>query len=181
MLAQNKLGAFGLLLSDTLEKAMDDLSPSAAALLLTLFHEPNTTATEAAKIVGISQPTAVRVLDGLVRQGFVTRGARAGRTTVLRITPTGRQRARLLQADRLKAMSDVMRILSQRERATFERSLDKLLAAATGSRAFARTACRLCNHQICRGPFCPIGTRAREIERDVRAAHGGSYGYTRTV
>src|SRR6516225_8677952 len=114
MLAQNKLGAFGLLLSDTLEKAMDDLSPSAAALLLTLFHEPNTTATEAAKIVGISQPTAVRVLDGLVRQGFVTRGARAGRTTVLRITPTGRQRARLLQADRLKAMSDVMRILSQR-------------------------------------------------------------------
>jgi DNA-binding MarR family transcriptional regulator len=107
MWAGNKLGALGLLLSDALERAAGDLSPSAAAFLLTLLYSPNTTANEGAKVAGISQSTAVRVLDGLVRQGFVKREGRAGHTTVLCITRAGRQRARLLQTARLKAMNDL--------------------------------------------------------------------------
>lgn len=172
MLIQNKLGALGLLLSDALERASADISPSAAALLLTLFYIPNTTATEAAKIAGISQPTAVRVLDGLVRQGFVKRDGRVGRTTVLRVTPSGRQRARLLQAARLKAMNDLLRPLVSHQRTVFERAVDTLLGAATTSRAFARTTCRLCDHRICTGRLCPIGTHATEIEQEAEAKQG---------
>ena len=161
----NKLGAFGVLLSDSLAKASDDLSLSAAALLLTLYYSPATTATELAKVGGVSQPTAVRVLDGLVRRGLIARKGRAGRTTLLQVTPAGRKRARTLQAARLRAMNDVLCVLPRQERTTFERALDKLLAAATKSRTFARTTCRLCDHRICDGPLCPIGTRAAEIER----------------
>jgi DNA-binding MarR family transcriptional regulator len=168
MRRQNKLGAFGLLLSDSLEKASGDLSRSAAALLLTLFYSWDSTATELAKVVGVSQPTAVRVLDGLVRRGLIEREGRAGRTTLLRVTPLGRKRARLLQATRLSAMDDVLRALSGRERANFERALDTLLRAATKSRAFARSTCRLCDHRPCDGPLCPIGTRAGEIERAAK-------------
>jgi DNA-binding MarR family transcriptional regulator len=71
VLSANKLGAFAVLLADTLESAYGGLSPSAASLLLTLYYTRNATATALAKVAGISQPTAERVLDGLVRQGFI--------------------------------------------------------------------------------------------------------------
>ena len=167
MLTANKLGALGLLLSDALENATGDLSPSAAALLLTLFYVQDLTITNLAKVVGIAQPTAVRVLDGLVRQGFIERKGRAGRTTLLCVTRAGRKRARALQRSRLSAMGSVLITLPAQQRAAFGRALDTMLAATTTSRAFARETCRLCDHSICEGSRCPIGTRATEIERTV--------------
>jgi DNA-binding MarR family transcriptional regulator len=167
MLSANKLGAFAVLLADTLEGAYDGLSPSAASLLLTLYYTRNATATELAKVAGISQPTAVRVLDGLVRQGFIERKSHTGRSTLLRVTRAGRERAVSLQAARLGAMKKILSGLNTQERATFERILDTILVAATTSRPFARTVCRLCDHRACDGPLCPIGTRASEIEQSV--------------
>lgn len=165
MLCENKLGALGVLLSDSLERAAGDLSTSAAALLLTLFYSRDITATELAKIGGVSQPTAVRVLDGLVRRALVERKGRAGRVTILCLTPMGRKRARSLQAARLSAMNGVLGVLPRQEQGHLERTLDKLLRAAINSRSSARTTCRLCDHTLCDGRLCPIGTRAAEIER----------------
>jgi DNA-binding MarR family transcriptional regulator len=167
MLTVNKLGAFTVLLADTLKRACGALSPSAAALLLTLYYSRSATATTLGKVAGISQPTAVRVLDGLIRQGFVKRQVRTGRATFMRLTPLGRKSARLLQNARLIAMSDVLNVLRPKEQAIFERVLDRILADATTSPALARTICRLCDHSVCHGPRCPIGTRARKIEQGV--------------
>lgn len=169
MLTANKLGALGLLLSDTLENATGDLSASAAALLLTLFYRQDLTITALAKVVGVAQPTAVRVLDGLVRQGFIERKGRAGRTIVLCVTRAGRKRARALQCARLSAMGRLLITLPTQERAAFGRALDAILAATTTSRSFARKTCRLCDHLTCEGSRCPIGTRATEIERTVES------------
>ena len=41
----------------------------------------------------------------------------------------------------------------------------EILAGATTSRAFARTTCRLCEHDLCGPQVCPIGCRAAEIEK----------------
>jgi DNA-binding MarR family transcriptional regulator len=174
MLLPNKLGAFAVLLADTLESAYGVLSPSAASLLLTLYYSRNSTATELGKVAGISQPTAVRVLDGLIRHGFIERKSHTGRATLLRVTRAGRERAVSLQAARLGAMEKILNGLNTQEQATFERILDKILVAATTSRALARTVCRLCNHLACDGPLCPIGARASEIERtvDIRIPRG---------
>jgi hypothetical protein len=73
-----------------------------------------------------------------------------------------------LQRARLKAMERLLTGLSVTERTAFERALDKLLAAATVSRAFARTTCRLCDHGSCDGRLCPIGSRASELDRAAR-------------
>jgi DNA-binding MarR family transcriptional regulator len=165
MIVANKLGAFGLLLTDAMGEALGDLSASAAALLLTLRYHGDMTTTALAAIAGISQPTAVRVADGLVRRGLIQRQDRAGRTAPLRLTRTGARRAEALQRARLKTMERLLAGLSATERTGFERTLDKLLAAATVSRAFARTTCRLCDHGSCDGRLCPIGSRASELER----------------
>src|SRR5262245_53649246 len=165
MTIANKLGALGLLLTDAMGDALGDLSPSAAALLLTLRYHGDMTATALAAIAGISQPTAVRVADGLVRRGLIQRRDRAGRTAPLRLTRAGARQAEMLQRVRLKAIERLLVGLSAAERTAFERTLDKLLAAATSSRASARTTCRLCDHGSCDGPLCPIGSRATELER----------------
>lgn len=160
----NKLGALGILAMDAMEKALDGLSPSAAALLLTLRHRPGLTVTELAAVAGIAQPTAVRVLDGLVGHGWVARQPRSGRTTPVRLTDAGMRQALALQAARAAAMDRLLKPLPESERAWFGAMLDVILAGATTSRAFARTTCRLCDHATCDGPLCPIGTRATALE-----------------
>jgi DNA-binding MarR family transcriptional regulator len=165
MLCENKLGTMGLLLSDALEEAQVALSRSAAALLLTLFYREHKTLAAIAKVLGVSQPTVTRVMDGLARQGFAERKGRTGRISLVRLTPAGLRKARSLQGARLNAMKDLLGVLSRREQVAFEHTLDKMLAGATRSRAFAHTVCRLCNHAICTGPRCPIGSQAAKLER----------------
>ena len=173
MLFASKLGALGVLLSDVGERVAGDLSASAAALLLTLRFRSALTATELADIVGIAQPTAVRVLDGLVRRGLVLRQQRSGRQAPLRLTTLGRKRAQQFLSARLRALGNLLSALSDDERAELEGLIDKLLSAATTSRAVARTTCRLCDHGICDGPKCPIGSRATELERAADIALSG--------
>lgn len=167
MLIANKTGALGLLFFDRLEAAFGDLSPSAAAFLLTALYRPGSTTTEIAAVAGVSQPTGVRVLAGLRARGYVQPAVRDGRTAPILLTEAGRARASALQAARLTAMSDLLGALTPVELAQFEALADKLLAEATVSRAFARTTCRLCDHPNCLEPECPLGTRASALERCV--------------
>jgi DNA-binding MarR family transcriptional regulator len=165
MIRQNKLGAFSALLSDTVADALDDLSPSAAALLMTLHFRPEIGVSELARIADVAQPTAVRLLDGLVAKGLVQRKPRVGRHTPLALTSKGWTKAQTLRSARLRSMDRLLAPLSEDEKAGLEDALDKILAAATTSRAFARKTCRLCAHDICNEPDCPLGTRASELER----------------
>lgn len=165
MLNENKLGALGLVLADAIALALGDVQESAAALLLTLHHHGPASTSALARICGIAQPTAVRVLDGLVRRGWVERAQRSGRTAQVRLTGQGEQRASALRASRLEAMARLLAPLAEPERALFVDLLDRLLAGATRSRSWARTSCRLCDHDVCDGPLCPIGARAAELER----------------
>ena len=164
MIEANKLGALGQLIEDRVAAALGDLSPSAAGLLSMLHFRPGKTTSELAVICGIRQPTAVRVLDGLARQGLVTREQSQGRVTPLRLTADGQARALALQHSRLAALDALIAPLSPEERAGFERLVDVVLVGATTSLAFARTNCRLCEHDLCGPGLCPIGKRACEIE-----------------
>lgn len=173
VLDANKLGALGTLIADRLEEALEALSPSAASLLSMLHFRPGLTATELAGIVGVSQPTAVRLIDGLARQGLLARGEPEGRVTPLRLTEAGRERVVLLQQRRLTALDALLSPLAAEERGSFEAMLDRILAGATTSRAVARTTCRLCEHDLCGPGICPIGNRACEIERQSAQAEAG--------
>ncbi|MEZ5840010.1 MAG: MarR family transcriptional regulator [Hyphomicrobiales bacterium] len=165
MLDANKLGALGTLISDRIEDALEGLSPSAAALLSMLHFKPGLTATELAAIAAVAQPTVTRLVDGLVRQGLVAREAAPGRSTPLRVTEEGDRRAVRLQERRLSALAGLLGVLAPEERAAFAGLVDRVLVGATTSRAFARTTCRLCEHDLCGPEVCPVGCRAGEIER----------------
>lgn len=161
----NKLGALGALIEERTGRALNDMSSSAAAVLSTLYFRPGLTTTELSKVVAVSQPTAVRLLDGLQRRGFVERGPQAGRFTPLSLTDAGRAELVRLQRERISALGSLLTTIEPDDRAQFEKILDRLLADATTSRACARTTCRLCEHELCGPGICPIGNRATEIEQ----------------
>lgn len=160
----NKLGALGVLVSDRLDGALDDLSPSAAAVLSMLHFKPALTTTELAAICDVRQPTAVRLVDGLVRMGYVERREPQGRVTPLAVTEAGRRRATAIHTARLEALGELFEPLTTEERSVFEPIVDRILAGATISRASARTTCRLCEHDVCGPTVCPVGLRADELE-----------------
>lgn len=165
VLLANKLGALGILIADVTELVIDGLSPSAASMLSTLFYRSNLTASMLGEIVGVTQPTATRILNGLVQHGWIERQERQGKTTPLRLTAAGEERAIALQSARQAALAELTAHLSHSDLKAFDRILDSVLGGATTSRRFARTTCRLCDHATCDGPRCPIGTRATELER----------------
>lgn len=164
-LLSNKLGALSILIEERTNRALNDLSPSAAAVLSTLYFQPGLTTTELSKVVAVSQPTTVRLLDGLQRRGLVERGAQAGRFTPLSLTDAGRIEVARLQHERISAIGSLLTILEPDDTRRFELMLDRILAGATTSRACARTTCRLCEHDLCGPGICPIGNRATEIEQ----------------
>lgn len=164
VLLANKLGALGVLISDRVEGSLHGLSPSAAAVLSMLHFKPGLNSAGLAAVCDVRQPTIVRLLDGLARQGLVERGEPQGRATPLSVTPFGRDRADAVQQARLTALDALLSALDDDERATFETLVDKILAGATESRAMARTTCRLCEHDLCAPAVCPVGLRADEVE-----------------
>lgn len=169
MLNANRLVTLSVLLSDTLDAAHGDLSPSSAALLSTLHHFDGSTVSELGAVAGIAQPTATRVLDGLVRQGFVRRSDKVGRETPLHLTKTGRNRAEALKTARADAMARLLDLLPEEQRDQLITATEVLLAEATTSRAFARTTCRHCDHGVCTGVACPVGNRATALEGEFHA------------
>ena len=107
----NKLGALGLLITDAMDAALGGTSPSAASLLLTLHYRPGITITQLAGVAGIAQPTAVRVLDGLEKRGYlVSRRERAGRSVrrLYRATPLGREALAVAQARARELFRELM-------------------------------------------------------------------------
>ena len=162
---ENQLAALGTLLQDRMELTFEDVSPRAASILLTLLSRGALPISRTAEIVGISQPTATRLVDGLQNRGLVRREPRAGRVVIVSLTTAGRETAGRFQRARANVARQLAKPLATRERELLAGFVDKILYAAAAGRTAARTTCRYCDHGVCQGDGCPINRRAGEIER----------------
>ena len=165
MLIENHLAALATLIQDRVAADFGDSSPSAGALLLTLLNRGRLTVSAIAAILGISQPTATRLIEGLEKRGLVRRGERDGRQVPVTLTRSGRSAAKMLQGKRAAAVAELTASLGPEDRETLGRLVAVVLHGAARSRAFARTTCRFCDHGLCRGDDCPVNRRATELER----------------
>ncbi|WP_207456682.1 MarR family transcriptional regulator [Azospirillum sp. SYSU D00513] len=170
-LLANKVGALWATLSGAVEDAFAPLSNSSAAALLTLLHWGPTAATALGAVIGLSQPATARLLEKLAADGHVERRPRprGGKEVPFALTESGRERAEALQQGRLDACLRLLAPLDPGQRALLDGLLTAMLAAPvadqTPVRAYARHVCRFCDHGVCDGPLCPIGSAAREAER----------------
>ena len=164
MLETDHVATLAVLITDEFEACFQGLSERAASALLTLRSRRPMEISALGGIIGVAQPTATRLVDGLEKSGLVARDPRDGRSVVVRLTPRGRDLANRISKQRLTTVDRLMAPLSAEERSVFAAIAAKLLHGATHDRAHAQTTCRYCDHKRCKGPDCPVGRKATDVE-----------------
>lgn len=99
------------------------------AVLLFLWARDGLSQAELARVVAIEPPTMVRTLDRMVRDGLVTRDADPadGRVSRIHLTDRGRALRDELVPMAVAVNEATLARLTERERATFQRLLTKLV------------------------------------------------------
>ncbi len=160
----NQIAALSTMIDDALTARFDGLSPRAAAVLFSLLSRGGMGVSFLAEVVGVAQPTASRLIDGLVRQGFVTRGDKDGKAVTVSLTKTGRIKAEDLRQGRDDVVRTLCSGLSQSETEQLGSLVAKVLSKGTRDRGHARTTCRYYHHDICIRAGCPVDRKATMVE-----------------
>lgn len=179
----NLLGATALNVADLVAEAHRKgaaLGDSASAALLTLDEFPGLAVTTLGRYIGLSQPAAARMVDGLVQRGLVERRAGTGRAVAVHLTPEGEREAARILDRRKGALHPILAPLDPAERVALEALLEKILHAVHDRAEWAERVpddalgellCRLCDRAACirEGAACPV-TQAGSL------AGGGGHG-----
>jgi MarR family transcriptional repressor of emrRAB len=138
--------------------AVTDGGLSAAAALVTLASEPGIGVTELGRRLGLSQPGATRLVEGLVSRGLVRNEPEPrGRMVALWPTPEGAEKARLILAERERALAALLAPLDEQARRELDASLCLVLEQLSDEGAPAHLTCRLCDEQACIAAApCPV-------------------------
>lgn len=147
--------------------AVTDGGLSAAAALVTLASEPGIGVTELGRRLGLSQPGTTRLIGTLVNRGLAgSRPEPGGRTVALRLTEAGGQKARLILAERERALTALLAPLDEPARRDLDAALSLVLERLTDEGASACKTCRLCDEQACTAAEpCPVDLAWRRASR----------------
>jgi MarR family transcriptional regulator, negative regulator of the multidrug operon emrRAB len=162
----NLLGVTALAASDRLRSAVErelEHGGSAPGALAHLQAYPGESVEALRRVLGISQPATVRLVDRFVAEGLVERRAGANRRTLaLHLTAAGAQAAGGVLARRSESLRALLRVLSPAERTALERLLERLVAGLAADRPGALRVCRLCDRKACTSaPGCPLDHTTR--------------------
>jgi DNA-binding MarR family transcriptional regulator len=158
----NLFGALALVTMDSVHREMDaltDICESDCAALVVLGQSPGITVDRLAKILRLSQPGTVRLVDRLEKEGRVER--RQGtdrRARPLALTPAGERTVKAVLLGREKVLLHALGALSEQERQTLSGLMEKMLQgiARENDEIASDTACRLCDEQACPEDRCPL-------------------------
>jgi len=118
------------------------------------------------RILGLSHPGAVRLVDRLVADGLVERRqGRDKRAIALYLTGQGKVLREELLIGRLAAIRPLLAPLTTDEQEALSALLHKILASMETTDAERCTLCRLCDDRVCTD--CPIPADFREQASSV--------------
>jgi DNA-binding MarR family transcriptional regulator len=159
----NLLGALSDAVADRTADAVADAagqSVTAATALSALHHFLDRPTIDLLRqVLGLTSSGTVRLVDRLADTGYVIRAHGSdARTTVVSLTPEGRQAAKRVAAARAAALEDALAALTPAERATLESLASRLLAGLIRGPGAVRWMCRLCDTHACgrQAGECPV-------------------------
>ena len=156
----NLLGAFALAAGDELRSVTERAASHTASgpsALTALATWPGLSLDGLRKTLGISQPGVVRLVDRLAADGLVSRNPGPdGRTRALHLTERGKQVAQEILQAREAAMAAMCARLEPAEVEQLTALLERVLEGLPGDRDEAHFLCRLCDHEACADPYCPV-------------------------
>jgi DNA-binding MarR family transcriptional regulator len=156
----NVIGALALALADDFTRAMEDLAEgneSACAALIVIGQESGLSIDRLSKVLRLSQPGTVRLVDRLAEAKLVERKSGADRRAVaLRLTEAGKRQVKALLVGRQHALADALRGLDDWERSTLAAIAAKVLRGLDHSTVECDRRCRLCDDVSCPDETCPM-------------------------
>jgi DNA-binding MarR family transcriptional regulator len=171
----NVLGALALVVTDELGRAVtDDLGSvtDAAALSALAQFLDGATVDRVHQVLGVTPSGAVRLVDRLESAGLVTRAAGPdGRSRAIRLTDSGRDRARAVGAARSAYLTSLVDGFEPDEVDALRGLLAKVMTRVVAAKDGGAWTCRLCDLTACRRPQgeCPAMNAARQ-RLDVQQA-----------
>lgn len=163
--AENLLGAMAIGVSDRLQRETQATAGrlgARAAALATMAQWPGYTIEELRHCLGLTHSATVRVVDGLVADGLVTRERVGGGPAVRpRLTSAGEAQARGVIAARSKVLRWLVGRFSDDELAQLTPIVERLLETLTTDFNAGELVCRLCELDVCPQDRCPVELRQR--------------------
>lgn len=155
----NLFGALAIGVADRVRwEALDEtsLGGEGSAALVVIGHAPGMSIDQLRRVLGLSHPGAVRLVDRLTSAGLALREVSPDdrRAVALGLTKEGRSRRSALLKRRRKALKAVLDVVGVEDLAVLERTVDAMLQALPDDAASALTVCRYCNERQC--PDCPM-------------------------
>jgi MarR family transcriptional regulator, negative regulator of the multidrug operon emrRAB len=158
----NLLGALATGIQDAVRDALlgeSRVDETAVDALLAVRERPGQSIAQLAVALNLTHSGAVRSVDRLSQRGLVVRGhGKDRRSQRLLLTQAGRAMTDQVLAARRRRLLGLLEDLAPDERACFARAAERLLAQLPVNRADAWRICRTCEHDVCRGPACPVGS-----------------------
>lgn len=165
----NLLGAVALAVTDRISKVANDVlhhSGETPAALIVIGYGMGPSNDLLRRILGLSHPGTVRLVDRLIADGLVER--RPGqdkRAIALHLTPRGQEIRAQLLSGRLAAIRPLLDDLTDAEQTVFATLLGKILKATDASDLERCTLCRWCDARVC--VDCPIPAGFRDSPPDA--------------
>ncbi|MEM1046704.1 MAG: MarR family transcriptional regulator [Pseudomonadota bacterium] len=159
----NLLGVVGLAVADRIEDTAREVLNHAGetpAALVVIGYGSGPSNDQLRRVLGLSHPGTVRLVDRLVADGLVERRkARDKRAVALHLSERGMAIREDLLKGRLAAIRPLLTPLTGMEQETLTTLLHKMLSSMETTADERRTLCRLCDNRICTD--CPIPADAR--------------------
>lgn len=165
----NLLGVVGLAVAERIEETARDIlchSGETPAALVVIGYGFGPSNDQLRRVLGLSHPGTVRLVDRLVADGLVERKpGRDKRAIALYLTRSGKTLRKKLLKGRLAAIRPFLAPLSEGEQDTFADLLHKMLSSMETTDSERCTLCRLCDDSVCTD--CPIPADFRERQVSV--------------
>lgn len=154
----NLLGVVGLLVADRIEETARGILSHAGetpAAVVVIGYGLGPSNDQLRRILGLSHPGSVRLIDRLVADGLVERReGRDKRAIALYLTRRGKALREQLLKGRLAAIRPLLLPLTGEERENLAALLHKLLSSMETTDLQRCNLCRLCDDRACTN--CPI-------------------------
>lgn len=154
----NLLGVVGLAVSDRIEqtaRAILHRSGESPAAVVVIGYGLGPSNDQLRRILGLSHPGAVRLIDRLVADGLVERRpARDRRAVALHLTASGHALRQRLLKGRLATIRPLLAPLDEDEQASLAKLLHKMLSSMETTDQERCSLCRMCDDSVCTD--CPI-------------------------
>lgn len=166
----NLLGAVGLAVADRIEATARDILGRAGetpAALVVIGYGLGPSNDQLRRILGLSHPGAVRLVDRLVADGLVERReGRDRRAIALHLTDRGAAFRKELLSGRLAAIRPLLTSMTESEQAVLAALLHKMLSSMETTNLERCTLCRLCDDQVCTNCPIPAAFRNEDYHRE---------------